>query len=58
MMGGGTPHQEGREIVLSLNRMNRIVEVDAIGYTMTVEAGVDPEDHPGDGRRSTTGCFR
>jgi FAD/FMN-containing dehydrogenase len=40
MMGGGTPHQQGREIVLSLNRMNRIVEVDALGYTMTVEAGV------------------
>jgi FAD/FMN-containing dehydrogenase len=40
MMGGGTPHQDGREIVLSLNRMNRIVEIDAIGYTMTVEAGV------------------
>ena len=40
MMGGGTPHQGQREIVLSLNRMNRIVEVDALGYTMTVEAGV------------------
>ncbi|MBV8409226.1 MAG: FAD-binding oxidoreductase, partial [Alphaproteobacteria bacterium] len=40
MMGGGTPHREGREIVLSLNRMNRILEVDPIGYTMTVEAGV------------------
>ena len=40
MMGGGTPHQTGREIVLSLNRMNRILEVDPIGYTMTVEAGV------------------
>ena len=40
MMGGGTPHQNGREIVLSLNRMNRILEIDAIGYTMTVEAGV------------------
>jgi len=40
MMGGGTPHQQGREIVLSLNRMNRIIELDAIGYTMTVEAGV------------------
>jgi FAD/FMN-containing dehydrogenase len=39
MMGGGTPHQNDREIVLSLNRMNRIVEVDPIGYTMTVEAG-------------------
>ena len=40
MMGGGTPHQQGREIVLSLNRMNRILEVDPLGYTMTVEAGV------------------
>jgi FAD/FMN-containing dehydrogenase len=40
MMGGGTPLQTGREIVLSLGRMNRILEVDAVGYTMTVEAGV------------------
>ncbi len=40
MVGGGTPHENGREIVLSLNRMNRIVEIDPIGYTMTVEAGV------------------
>jgi FAD/FMN-containing dehydrogenase len=40
MMGGGTPHEKGHEIVLSLNRMNRIIEVDALGYTMTVEAGV------------------
>jgi len=40
MSGGGTPHEAGREIVLSLTRMNRILEVDPIGYTMTVEAGV------------------
>ncbi|MFO1160247.1 MAG: FAD-binding oxidoreductase [Reyranellaceae bacterium] len=40
MAGGGTPDESGREIVLSLNRMNRILEVDPIGYTMTVEAGV------------------
>src|SRR6266851_2608395 len=40
MVGGGTPHENGHEIVLSLNRMNRIVEVDEIGYSMTVEAGV------------------
>ncbi len=40
MVGGGTPDESGREIVLSLNRMNRILDIDAIGYTMTVEAGV------------------
>jgi FAD/FMN-containing dehydrogenase len=40
MAGGGTPHEAGREIVLSLTRMNRILDVDPIGYTMTVEAGV------------------
>jgi FAD/FMN-containing dehydrogenase len=40
MSGGGTPHEDGREIVLSLTRMNRILEIDEVGYTMTVEAGV------------------
>jgi FAD/FMN-containing dehydrogenase len=40
LVGGGMPHEDGREIVLSLTRMNRIVEVDEIGYSMTVEAGV------------------
>ncbi len=40
LVGGGMPHEDGREIVLSLNRMNRILEVDEIGYSMTVEAGV------------------
>src|SRR5438445_13665592 len=40
MVGGGTPHENGHEIVLSLTRMNRILEVDTLGYTMTVEAGV------------------
>ena len=40
LVGGGVPHEAGREIVLSLGRMNRILEVDTIGYTMTVEAGV------------------
>jgi FAD/FMN-containing dehydrogenase len=39
LVGGGMPHEDGREIVLSLNRMNRIVDVDPIGYSMTVEAG-------------------
>jgi len=40
LVGGGMPHEDGREIVLSLTRMNRIVEIDEIGYSMTVEAGV------------------
>jgi FAD/FMN-containing dehydrogenase len=39
LVGGGMPHETGREIVLSLTRMNRILEVDTIGYSMTVEAG-------------------
>jgi FAD/FMN-containing dehydrogenase len=40
MSGGATPQEDGREIVLSLTRMNRILEIDRVGYTMTVEAGV------------------
>jgi FAD/FMN-containing dehydrogenase len=39
LVGGGMPREDSREIVLSLNRMTRIVEVDEIGYSMTVEAG-------------------
>jgi hypothetical protein len=38
--------------------MNRIIEVDPIGYTMTVEAGVVLKDHPGDGGPALTGCSR
>lgn len=33
-------HTEPSDVVLSLERMNRIEEVDAIGRTMTVQAGV------------------
>jgi FAD/FMN-containing dehydrogenase len=40
MSGGGTPHEDSHEIVLSLTRMNRILKIDKVGYTMTVEAGV------------------
>ena len=40
LVGGGTPDEKGREIVLSLNRMTRILDIDLIGYSMTVEAGV------------------
>jgi FAD/FMN-containing dehydrogenase len=39
LVGGGVPHEGGNEILLSLDRMNRILAVDPVGYTMTVEAG-------------------
>ncbi|MCC6778815.1 MAG: FAD-binding oxidoreductase [Hyphomicrobiales bacterium] len=38
LVGGGTPHNG--EIVLSLNRLDRVREVDPISNTMTCEAGV------------------
>jgi len=39
MCGAATPDVSGKAIVLALGRMNRIVEVDALNNTMTVEAG-------------------
>lgn len=39
MCGASVPHASGNEIVLSLARMNRVLEVDALNNTMTVEAG-------------------
>ena len=39
LMGGATPWPSHTGIVLSLGRMNRVIAVDAKGYTMTVEAG-------------------
>jgi FAD/FMN-containing dehydrogenase len=40
MVGGQVPVAEGKEIILSLQRLDRIRSVDADGDTMTVEAGV------------------
>ncbi len=37
--GGATPRESGTEIVLSLRRMKRIRKIDALNYSMTVEAG-------------------
>jgi FAD/FMN-containing dehydrogenase len=37
--GGATPREGGREIVVSLRRMNRVREVDPLNYSLTVEAG-------------------
>ena len=38
-MGGATPLPEGRSILLSLRRMNRIRSIDVQNMSMTVEAG-------------------
>jgi len=39
LVGGGIPDDDGRWVVLSLARMNRIREIDPVNDTMTVEAG-------------------
>lgn len=38
-VGGSIPSSHGNEVLLSLERLNRIRRVDPIDYTMTVEAG-------------------
>ena len=40
MAGGAVPDASGRELVLSLARMNTIRSIDPVGMTMEVEAGV------------------
>jgi len=40
MVGGAMPDESGRQVVLSLTRMNRIRDLDPIDMTMTAEAGV------------------
>ncbi|QQS12030.1 MAG: FAD-binding oxidoreductase [Rhodospirillales bacterium] len=40
LMAAGIPVRGGDELVLSLARMNRIIDVNPTAYTMTVEAGV------------------
>jgi FAD/FMN-containing dehydrogenase len=37
--GGATPSDDGSQVVLSLSRMRKIRNMDALNYTMTVEAG-------------------
>src|SRR5580693_6853313 len=39
LMGGATPWPTHTGILLSLGRMNRVLNVDPVGYAMTVEAG-------------------
>jgi FAD/FMN-containing dehydrogenase len=40
LVGGQVPDRSGREIVLSLSRLNRIREIDPLSNTVTAEAGV------------------
>ena len=39
LMGGATPYPNHAGILLSVGRMNHVIEVDPVGYSMTVEAG-------------------
>ncbi len=39
LVGGSIPFETGSEIILSLSRMNRIRELDALNHTITLEAG-------------------
>jgi FAD/FMN-containing dehydrogenase len=39
LVGGSVPTGTGREVVLSLSRLNRIREIDALNDTLTAEAG-------------------
>jgi len=39
LVGGGTPDDTGRAILLSLGRMNRVRAIDPVNNTITVEAG-------------------
>jgi FAD/FMN-containing dehydrogenase len=39
LVGGGIPFETGNEVLLSLDRMTKILDVDAADNTMTVQAG-------------------
>jgi FAD/FMN-containing dehydrogenase len=39
LVGGALPAAEGNELIVSLERMNRIRAIDPINFTMTVDAG-------------------
>ncbi len=40
LVGGQIPYQGGNEVVMSLKRLNRIIDIDEVGATMTLQAGV------------------
>jgi len=37
--GGATPDASGHQVILSLSRLNRVRELDALNYSLTAEAG-------------------
>ncbi len=39
LMGGATPWPNHSGIVLSVGRLNKVIEIDPVGYSMTVESG-------------------
>ena len=39
LVGAGVPSEDGGAVVLSLGRMNRVRAIDAVDFTITVEAG-------------------
>jgi FAD/FMN-containing dehydrogenase len=39
LVGGGVPDDSGTQVLLSLQRLNRVREIDAANLTMTAEAG-------------------
>ncbi len=40
MVGGAMPDESGRQVILSLSRLNHVRDVDPVDMTMTVEAGL------------------
>ena len=40
LVGGALPDASGKQIVLGLDRLNKILHIDSAGKTMTVESGV------------------
>ena len=39
LVGGGIPDSSSTEIIISLEKMNKILDIDPVNYTMTLESG-------------------
>ena len=39
LVGGSIPSNSGTEVIISLEKMNKILDIDPVNYTMTLEAG-------------------